>query len=449
MPLLSCRRSTPSLNLSNPIKINRDQILDRSSSDCPGRPEMKKVLLLSTNQATTPYPVPPLGLALLYQRLRVAYQVNFLDGFSISSDEVRRQLQEFQPDYIGLSIRNIDDMVKGSTHSYIPGILETYLAPIKEQSRAVLILGGSGFTIFPDELMTVFGADFGITGEAEEAFPLLLQALELGGDPSQIEGVVLPGKKVTGKTRPSLLLNAPFSSDLDTLLNYAPYSERGAYPIQTKRGCVHRCIYCSYPILEGRTFRKRTAVHVVDEIETTRNRIQNPGLVFEFVDSTFNDPPGHAEAICEEIIRRNLRVTLRTMGMNPVNINGNLLGLMKQAGFAQIDSTPDSASPVMLKNYGKNFTIAHLQKAAQLIREYAMPTMWFFIFGGPGETEETLLESFAFIDRFIHQDDMVHITEGLRILSTDAAGGAGDQGRAHSKGDFSALTAFLCAVTAG
>lgn len=164
--------------------------------------------------------------------------VDFLDGFSISSDEVRWQLQEFQPDYIRLSIRNIDDMVKGSTHSYIPGILETYLAPIKEQSRAVLILGGSGFTIFPDELMTVFGADFGITGEAEEAFPLLLQALELGGDPSQIEGVVLPGKKVTGKTRPSLLLNAPFSSDLDTLLNYAPYSERGAYPIQTKRGCV-------------------------------------------------------------------------------------------------------------------------------------------------------------------------------------------------------------------
>lgn len=154
---------------------------------------------------------------------------------------------------------------------------------------------------------------------------------------------------------------------------------------------------------------------MVDEIETTRNRIQNPGLVFEFVDSTFNDPPGHAEAICEEIIRRNLRVTLRTMGMNPVNISGNLLGLMKQAGFAQIDSTPDSGSPVMLKNYGKNFTIAHLQKAAQLIREYAMPTMWFFIFGGPGETEETLLESFAFIDRFIRQDDMVHITEGLRI----------------------------------
>jgi radical SAM superfamily enzyme YgiQ (UPF0313 family) len=375
---------------------------------------MKKILLLSTNQATTPYPVPPLGLALLYQRLRDAYQVEFLDGYLLSSDEVRRHLQEFQPDYIGLSIRNIDDMVKGSTHSYLPGILETYLAPIKE-SRAVLILGGSGFTIFPDELMAVFGADFGITGEAEEALPLLLQALEQGVEPSQIAGVVLPGKKAGIKTTSSLPLDKPFSSDLDTLLHYSPYSERGAYPIQTKRGCGHRCIYCSYPILEGRTFRKRMVAHVVDEIETTHDRIGNPSLVFEFVDSTFNDPPGHAEAICEEIIRRKLPVTLRTMGMNPVNISDNLLGLMKQAGFAQIDSTPDSASPVMLANYHKNFTIRHLREAARLIREHEMPTMWFFIFGGPGETEETLLESFAFIDEYIGRDDMVHITEGLRI----------------------------------
>jgi radical SAM superfamily enzyme YgiQ (UPF0313 family) len=378
-------------------------------------PTVKKILLLSANQTTTPYPVPPLGLALLYQRLRTDYQVKILDGFSLTGEELRRHLQEFQPDYLGLSIRNIDDMVKGSTHSFIPGILEKYLPPIKEASTAVLILGGSGFTIFPEELMAAFGADYGIIGEAEETFPQLLQALIERGDPAQIEGVILPGATAKPKSKAFLPLNEPFSSELDTLLDYSPYSERGAYPIQTKRGCGHRCIYCSYPILEGRTFRKRKVSHVVDEIEKTLGRIQNPALVFEFVDSTFNDPPGHAEAICEEIIRRDLRVTLRTMGMNPVNINGELLSLMKRAGFAQIDATPDSASPVILKNYGKNFTLAHLQKAARLIREHEMPTMWFFIFGGPGETEETLMESFAFIDAYIHQDDMVHITEGLRI----------------------------------
>jgi radical SAM superfamily enzyme YgiQ (UPF0313 family) len=377
---------------------------------------MKKVLLLSTNQADTPYPVPPLGLALLYQRLHIGYQVRLLDGFLLSSDGLRRHLQDFQPDYIGLSIRNIDDMVKGSTHSYIPGILETYLIPIKEQSRAVLILGGAGFTIFPDELMAVFGADFGIIGEADDALPLLLAAIEQGDDPSQIVGVVLPGKTSRARDAAGYLpLNTSFSSDLDTLLDYAPYSERSAYPIQTKRGCGHSCIYCSYPILEGRTFRRRNVAHVVDEIEKTRGRIENPGLIFEFVDSTFNDPPGHAEAICKEIIRRNLKVALRTMGMNPVNISGNLLGLMRQAGFVQIDSTPDSASPVMLTNYQKNFTIGHLRKAARLIREHEMPTMWFFIFGGPGETEETLLESFAFIDDYVYENDMVNITEGMRI----------------------------------
>jgi radical SAM superfamily enzyme YgiQ (UPF0313 family) len=376
---------------------------------------MKKILLLSVNQAITPYPVPPLGLALLYQRLQRDYQVELLDGLSLTGEDLRRYLQEFQPDFLGLSIRNIDDMVKGSTHSFIPDILARYLDPIKEMRETVLILGGSGFTIFPEELMAAFEADCGIIGEAEEAFPRLLQTLVQGGDPSRIEGVILSGQKAKTRTTAYLPLDEPFSSDLDTLLNYAPYSERGAYPIQTKRGCGHRCIYCSYPILEGRTFRKRQVSHVVDEIEKTRNRIGNPALVFEFVDSTFNDPPGHAEAICREIIRRNLKVILRTMGMNPVNITGELLSLMKEAGFAQIDCTPDSASPEILKNYGKNFTLAHLQKAARLIREHEMPTMWFFIFGGPGETEGTLLESFAFIDAFIYQDDMVHITEGLRI----------------------------------
>jgi radical SAM superfamily enzyme YgiQ (UPF0313 family) len=376
---------------------------------------MKKILLVSTNQATMPYPVPPLGLALLFQRLHSDYQVEFIDGLTITSEKLRRHLQDFQPDYLGLSIRNIDDMVKGSTHFFISGILEKYLPLIKEKSGAVLILGGSGFTIFPEELMAAFEADYGIIGEAEESLPQLLQALDHGQDPSPINGVILRGGKAPLKKTACLPLDEPFSSDLDTLLNYTPYNERGAYPIQTKRGCGHRCIYCSYPILEGRTFRIRNVSHVVDEIQKTQDRMQNPTLVFEFVDSTFNDPQGHAEAICAEIIRRDLRVTLRTMGMNPVNISGELLRLMKRAGFAQIDCTPDSASPTILKKYGKNFTLAHLQKAARLIREHEMPTMWFFIFGGPGETEETLMESFAFIDEYIHPDDMIHITEGLRI----------------------------------
>ena len=204
------------------------------------------------------------------------------------------------------------------------------------------------------------------------------------------------------------------SADIDLNLDFSQYTERGAYSIQTKRGCGHKCIYCTYPVIEGAAFRPRSPKSVADEIEDAHKRLGN--VIFEFVDSTFNDPKGHAEEICREIAKRKINVRLRTMGINPVNATRELFDLMMEAGFAQIDCTPDSASPTMIKNMKKNFTLEELERAARLIKEYNMPTMWFFIFGGPGESEKTINESFEFIDKWIGQEDMAHLTIGIRIF---------------------------------
>ena len=376
---------------------------------------MKKVLLLSTNRASTPYPVPPLGLSYLHQRLQSDYVVRIIDGLAASTETVLDCLDNFDPDYVGISIRNIDDMVKGEAHSFIPELITDFIEPIRERFQGILILGGSGFTIFPHELMRLSGADYGITGEAEEKLPRFLYSLDNGIDLSELPWLLdSRSQKGPSQTKEYLDLDEPFYADLDRLIDYSPYVERGAYPIQTKRGCIHRCIYCSYPVLEGRRYRTRQPTHVVDELERVSTRM-GKRATFEFVDSTFNDPPGHAEAICREIIRRGLQVNLRTMGINPANVSDELLDLMREAGFAQIDSTPDSASPTVLKKMGKNFSLKQLQQTAELIKKHKMPTMWFFIFGGPGESQATIDETFEFVDNYIDRDDMVHITEGLRI----------------------------------
>jgi radical SAM superfamily enzyme YgiQ (UPF0313 family) len=152
---------------------------------------------------------------------------------------------------------------------------------------------------------------------------------------------------------------------------------------------------------------------VVDEIESVNKRM--PNVVFEFVDSTFNHPPKHAENICREIISRGLSLKLRTMGVTPAGVTPELIYLMRQAGFVQIDCTPDSASDKMLQNLRKDFNRKKLEKVASVLKEADMPTMWFFILGGPGEDDDTLDETFDFIRRFIDERDLVHITEGLRI----------------------------------
>ncbi len=384
---------------------------------------MRKVLLVNTNQEKNPYPVPPLGLCLVAGVLSGEYEVRIHDGAFQGASGLADTLETFRPDCVGVTIRNIDDMDILNPTRYLEPIRDSFITTIRSHSKAPLVLGGSAFSIFPEHLLGLYGADYGLIGEGELVFPELLRCLDRSGDPTGIPGVLSSGRSGFVPASGAFdLASLPFSQ-IDMKIDFAPYRARGSYPVQTKRGCAHRCIYCTYNCIEGTRYRLRRPADIADEIEQAAERLG--GVTFEFVDSTFNDPPGHAEEICRDIARRNIGVRLRTMGINPANASTGLFGLMRAAGFAQVDCTPDTASPRMLVNLQKNFTLDQLRDAARMVREFDMPTMWFFIFGGPGETEETIAESFDFIDAHIGKKDMVHMTAGLRIYP-----GTGLYGRA-------------------
>jgi len=376
---------------------------------------MNKVLLVNTNIERAPYPVPPLGLCLLAESLKDRFNVRVYDGVFDEGKNLVPLVREFKPDYIGFSIRNIDDVVKDRTIFYVDDILKKFIRPVRTATDAPFILGGSGFSIFPDELMESTGADYGIAGEAESLLPELLERIEKKRDISDIPNLYTGKRKAdanVGNSAGVRLLSQPFA-EIDQWIDFQPYREKGVYSIQTKRGCAHRCIYCTYPLIEGRKFRPRDPSDIAEEICRVHERLGN--ITFEFVDSTFNDPLGHAEEVCHEIIRRNLKVRLRTMGINPRHTSEELFDLMVRAGFTQIDATPDSASPGMLKNLDKGFTRAEIERMARLILKFNLPTMWFFLFGGPGEDEGTFRETLDFIDEFISRDDLVYLNAGLRI----------------------------------
>jgi radical SAM superfamily enzyme YgiQ (UPF0313 family) len=378
----------------------------------------KKVLLVNANLSKVPYAVAPVGLCLIAESIKPDYMVRIFDGAFRNTVSLIKEIEAFKPDYIGISIRNVDDYSaseaekRAGTSYFVPLIYQSFITPIRTTFKGIIILGGAGFSIFPSELLELFEADFGIIGEGEEAFPLLLNSLDAGITKPKISGCICKHDVSVQKCpTDNYSLDVNFSN-VDKWVDYSHYGAKSAYPIQTKRGCPHRCIYCSYPLIEGNRYRLRNAIDVVDEIESVAARLEKN---FELVDSVFNDPPGHAENICEEIIRRNLKVKLRTMGVNPGGITDNLIKLMREAGFGQIDCTPDSASPKMIKNYGKNFTFDQLFRSAEILRQNNLPVMWFFILGGPGETAETLHETCDFIENNIHDLDLVSLFEGLRI----------------------------------
>lgn len=376
---------------------------------------MSRILLINTNIVKAPYPVPPLGLCLLAERLATRREVRVFDGTFAGNDGLVEAVRSFAPDYVGLGIRNIDDMNLAAPSEYLDDIERLFVRPLRDATRATVILGGSGFSLFAEPLLRRFQVEWGVVGEADAALPALLDRLDAGQDAGDLAGVVrLQNDTVVfgASVCSAGVLDVPFSR-IERWIDFTPYRRLGAYPVQTRRGCAHGCTYCTYPAVEGRAYRLRPVQAIVDEIEDIGQRL--PGATIEFVDSTFNDPPGHAESICAEIVRRGLKLRLRTMGINPGGITDELFTLMKAAGFAQIDCTPDSASPRVIRAMGKNFAPEALTRAAGLIARHRMPTTWFFLFGGPDEDLETVRETFAFIDQYVRPEDLVLMGAGLRV----------------------------------
>ena len=150
-----------------------------------------KVLLISANTLREPYPVYPLGLDYVAGAIAENHQVqiadmNILGGY----DSLAAVLKDFSPDVIGLSLRNIDNTDTTDPRGFI-GQYRAIVDVIRKHSDARLIIGGSGFTIFPAETMQALGADYGVIGEGERLV-LLLDALENREAAGKIAGVVTP-----------------------------------------------------------------------------------------------------------------------------------------------------------------------------------------------------------------------------------------------------------------
>mgnify|MGYP002065113683 CR=1 FL=1 len=98
-------------------------------------------------------------------------------------------LSACDPDVVGLSIRNVDTTDNLDRTSFLEPYRQV-AEQIRRHSRAVLVLGGSGFTIFPEKILDLLGADFGVVGEGERLLPLL-DALATGPVPVSDEAFAL------------------------------------------------------------------------------------------------------------------------------------------------------------------------------------------------------------------------------------------------------------------
>lgn len=345
----------------------------------------------------------PLGLSCVATALeRAGHEPRIVDlnvGSQPHTDLLRQELREFEPEAVGVSLRNIDSTTRKAPYVYHPHLRPT-LRTIREHAPGVpTFLGGPGFTQSARTFMERYPFDFGVQAEAETTFVELLEHLD---DPASVPGVYrrTPSGEVFYSGDPQMPDFADLPFPRRHYVDWSRYREaeeaRGIpldVGVETTRGCPRKCAYCNYPKLNGTRLRRKPPELVAEEIAYLQREFGVDR--FTFTDSRFNEHEAHARAICEAILARGLEVRwiawLGFSGLSP-----DLLRLMRRAGCFRVAFSPDALLRPSLDRMCKETTTEEILASVRAVqRTPGLKSSWSFFCTPPSTSVQEQLALLA------------------------------------------------------
>jgi len=232
--------------------------------------------------------------------------------------------------------------------------------------------------------------DYAIVGEGEESIVELITKLDAGLPVDEIGGLVFE-KNGKINVNPKKLHTTDLCLSFDESLIDFYWHNSGMLNIQTKRGCPFDCVYCTYPIIEGRIVRTLNTDHIV---ETISKLYRDKGIDYIFfTDSVFNMKTEYNIELAEKIIKSGIKIHWGAY-FYPKGITEETLKLFKESGLTHIEFGTESISEHTLKSYGKHFTVDDIIQQSELCNKLEVPFAHFLILAGFGETDETINETY-------------------------------------------------------
>jgi radical SAM superfamily enzyme YgiQ (UPF0313 family) len=351
-----------------------------------------KILFISANTHKIPYPVYPIGISYISTYLQEKlpeYDTKMIDLNFNSIEELKTITKEYNPKYIGVSLRNVDDVNSYNREEFVTHY-KNVVDNLRTISDAKIIIGGAGFSIFPELMFKRINPDFGVYGEGEETILKLINKLDNNEDYTDLSRLIYNknGQCVFNKTESYFSdLNLDFDKDLIDFY----WEKSGMLNIQTKRGCPYNCIYCTYPLIEGKKVRTLNPDKIV---ETLKKLYYQKGIDYVFfTDSVFNINNQYNIELAEKIISSGIKIHWGGY-FTFQNLDEDLLKLLKKSGLQHVEFGTEAIAEKTLKTYGKNFTVNDVLEKSALCNKLDIPFAHFLITGGYGETDATVDETY-------------------------------------------------------
>lgn len=319
------------------------------------------------------------------------HEVKIFDAhtFDLTVEQAVEAVLEWAPEALAIS---------ANTHNRFLAIaVARQVKTIRPEIK--IIVGGPHFGLTAaDALRIVPEIDFVIRDEGELTLRELLNTKFVQSDLSGILGLSyrdIFGEIVLNPTRPfiqnldELPMPAWHLFEIDKYSGGKPIEPTGLKTIGiiSSRGCPNSCIFCSSIALHHGKLRLRSPKNFVDEIEHLYRAYDY--RAFNFYDDTFTIIRQHAVEICNEIIKRDLKIFWYS-SCRVNTVDKELFDLMKLAGCVRVNFGIESGSSRMLQIIKKGITMEQARKAIGAAVSAGLEVTLNFLLVYPYETWEDI-----------------------------------------------------------
>lgn len=341
--------------------------------------------------------MPPIGLCSLAAWVEEkGHEALIHDCYAFPGEDdlIMETMEKEQPEYVGFT---------ATTSSFLDAVRIAEMIK-KRYPKVTIIFGGAHLSALRQEAMDRYPIiDFGVVGEGEIT---LLELMEWEGEgPYTIPGLMYrwDGQTVfTGFRKKEELLeldDLPFPA-YDKLRGYPEayklplfnYPKAPNTTVVSSRGCPYTCSYCDRTVFK-QSYRFNSPEYMLRLVKHLHSKYGIRHI--NFYDDLFTLHKKRVRKFCELMQESKLGITFN-IAARAEHLEFDMLKMLKQAGCWMISLGIETGDPEILKMHRSHSDLEVIRDKVKLIRKAGIRVKGLFIMGLPGETEESIQNTFDY-----------------------------------------------------